>query len=72
ADDVKCSHGATTGQIDPEELFYLRSRGISLDTAKKMLQFAFLDGILTEYKDDKVRDYLEKILHKKLSNEKTI
>ncbi len=72
ADDVKCSHGATTGQIDPEELFYLRSRGISLDTAKKMLQFAFLDGILTEYKDEKVRDYLEKILHKKLSNEKTI
>jgi Fe-S cluster assembly protein SufD len=68
ADDVKCSHGATTGQIDPEELFYLRSRGISLDEAKRLLLFAFLDGIITEYKNETVREYLEKKLHKKLDN----
>ena len=68
ADDVKCSHGATTGQIDPEELFYLRSRGISLEEAKRLLLFAFLDGIITEYKNGTVREYLEKKLHKKLDN----
>lgn len=41
ADDVKCSHGATTGQLDEEALFYLRSRGISLASAKKLLLHAF-------------------------------
>jgi len=49
ADDVKCSHGATVGQLDTEALFYLRSRGIGEDEAKKMLLQAFagevLDGI---------------------------
>jgi Fe-S cluster assembly protein SufD len=49
ADDVKCSHGATVGQLDAEALFYMRSRGIGEDEAKKMLLQAFageiLDGI---------------------------
>jgi Fe-S cluster assembly protein SufD len=42
ADDVKCSHGATVGALDPEQLFYLRSRGIPLDVARMMLVRAFL------------------------------
>ena len=42
-DDVKCSHGSTTGQIDDEALFYLRSRGINLKNAQKMLLNAFLN-----------------------------
>lgn len=42
ADDVKCSHGATVGALDPEQLFYLRSRGISADVARMMLVRAFL------------------------------
>lgn len=46
ADDVKCSHGCTTGQIDEEQLFYLRSRGIHEDSAKAMLLIAFVNDIL--------------------------
>ncbi|HKS94259.1 MAG TPA: SufD family Fe-S cluster assembly protein, partial [Gammaproteobacteria bacterium] len=41
ADDVKCSHGATIGQLDEQALFYLRSRGLDLDTAREMLTGAF-------------------------------
>ena len=43
ADDVKCSHGATVGELDAEQLFYLRSRGIAPDEARAMLVRAFLD-----------------------------
>src|SRR6202008_2897489 len=45
ADDVKCSHGATTGQIDEEALFYLRSRAIGEQQARAMLNFAFVEEI---------------------------
>jgi len=46
ADDVKCAHGATTGQLDTAALFYLRSRGIDEETAKSLLTFAFADTVL--------------------------
>ena len=46
ANDVKCSHGATTGQIDPAELFYLRARGIPLEAAQELLAFGFLEEIV--------------------------
>lgn len=46
ADDVKCSHGATVGQLDPASLFYLRSRGLDTETARRLLTFAFLREIL--------------------------
>lgn len=45
-DDVQCSHGATVGQIDATALFYLRSRGIELDTARSLLVYAFADDVL--------------------------
>jgi len=45
-DDVKCSHGSTTGKIDDEALFYLRSRGININTAKQLLLSAFLNDII--------------------------
>jgi len=48
ADDVKCSHGATVGQLDAEALFYLRSRGIGEDEAKKMLLQAFAGEVLND------------------------
>ena len=52
ADDVKCSHGTTVGQIDPEQLFYLRSRGLGLPLARRMLCLGFagevLDGLTPE------------------------
>jgi Fe-S cluster assembly protein SufD len=47
ADEVKCAHGATTGRLDPDMLFYMLSRGIDRDTAQSLLVFAFLADVLT-------------------------
>ena len=49
ADDVKCSHGATAGELDERELFYLRSRGLNPETARTMLTFAFADEVLERF-----------------------
>jgi Fe-S cluster assembly protein SufD len=46
ADDVKCSHGATVGQLDPEELFYLQSRGLNSDDARNLLTYGFAADVL--------------------------
>lgn len=46
ANDVKCSHGATTGQIDPEQLYYMRTRGISQARARKLLVYGFFEEVL--------------------------
>ncbi len=48
ADDVKCSHGATIGQLDEQQLFYLRSRGLDMDTAHRLLITAFAEELLLE------------------------
>jgi Fe-S cluster assembly protein SufD len=55
ADDVKCSHGATTGQLDTAPLFYLRQRGLSEAQAKMLLMQAFLGPALEEIRDDDVQ-----------------
>ena len=65
ADDVKCSHGATIGQLDEEALFYLRTRGISKEMANSMLQFAFAEDILENIKIDSVRKKLNNLIHDK-------
>ncbi len=59
ADDVKCSHGATSGSLDEEQLFYLISRGIEPETARNMLLNAFAGDILSHIKIDKVREIVE-------------
>ncbi len=59
ADDVKCSHGATVGELDAEQLFYLRSRGIAPDDARAILVRAFLDEALQTAADDGARAMLE-------------
>jgi Fe-S cluster assembly protein SufD len=65
ADDVKCSHGATVGQLDKEALFYLRSRGIAEDKAYSMLQFAFAGDVFNYIPVEAVREYLNgKILER--------
>jgi Fe-S cluster assembly protein SufD len=46
-DEVKCAHGATTGRLDPDMLFYLLSRGLDRDTAQSLLVYAFLADVLT-------------------------
>ncbi|HLT06939.1 MAG TPA: Fe-S cluster assembly protein SufD [Cyclobacteriaceae bacterium] len=57
ADDVKCSHGCTAGQLDEEALFYLRARGISKDKAKGLLLHAFAGEVLEHIKNDAFREY---------------
>ena len=54
ADDVKCSHGATVGQLDPKSLFYLQSRGINSESAKALLTFAFANEVIDRIKVDAV------------------
>ena len=53
-DDVECSHGSTTGKIDDDALFYLRSRGINLDNAKQILLNAFLNDIIDNIKNEEI------------------
>lgn len=59
ADDVKCSHGATIGQLDENMLFYLRSRAIDEETAKSLLTFAFADEVFAEISLNPIRKRLE-------------
>jgi Fe-S cluster assembly protein SufD len=58
ANDVKCSHGATTGQLDATALFYLRSRGIAEDEARGLLALAFVETVLGGMKVDAVRQHI--------------
>jgi Fe-S cluster assembly protein SufD len=67
ADDVKCSHGATIAQIEDSELFYLRSRGLSKETAKSWLQYAFALDILENTPNETIKKLLEKRIAEKLN-----
>jgi len=58
ADDVKCSHGTTVGQLDPEALFYLRSRGIAQTQARRMLCIGFAGEVLDSLGPKPLRDYV--------------
>lgn len=69
ADDVKCSHGATIGQIEEEALFYLKSRGIGDKTARGMLIHAFATDVVNSIKVETIRNYLEEILTNKFNPE---
>ena len=55
ADDVKCTHGATVGQVDPDAVFYLRSRGIALREARALLTYAFTADVLDRIKIEPLR-----------------
>jgi Fe-S cluster assembly protein SufD len=68
ADDVKCSHGATVGQLDEESLFYLRSRGISKDMARSILIRAFANDIFDEMKNNELHEHLNNMVFEKLNN----
>jgi len=67
ADDVKCTHGATVGQIDPEAVFYLRSRGIGVQEAKKLLTFAFANDVMERIKFQPLRERLAERLYARLA-----
>ncbi|MGA9453401.1 MAG: Fe-S cluster assembly protein SufD [Verrucomicrobiia bacterium] len=66
ADDVKCTHGATVGQLNEESIFYLRSRGIPEKTARRMLIHAFAGEIIERVKCEPVREQLDKIVWDRL------
>jgi Fe-S cluster assembly protein SufD len=68
ADDVKCTHGATVGQIDPEAVFYLRSRGIGVEDAKKLLTFAFANDVMERVKYQPLRERLAERLYARLAS----
>ncbi|HXQ31885.1 MAG TPA: Fe-S cluster assembly protein SufD [Steroidobacteraceae bacterium] len=59
ADDVKCSHGATTGALDEQMLFYLLSRGLDRDTARALLTFAFAGDVIAKLKVPELRPFVE-------------
>ena len=59
---MKCTHGATIGQLDNEAIFYLRSRGIGPEDARNMLTYAFANDILSRIKIDEVRTHLDTAL----------
>ncbi|MBB5439223.1 Fe-S cluster assembly protein SufD [Pedobacter sp. AK017] len=67
ADDVKCSHGCTVGQLDEEALFYLRARGIPKAEAEVLLLQAYATDILDQIKSEPLRKYVEKLIYKHLS-----
>jgi Fe-S cluster assembly protein SufD len=66
ADDVKCSHGATTGQLDEEALYYLRSRGLSKESARALLLHAFAQEVIERIKLKPLKAYLEEKITAKL------
>jgi len=65
ADDVKCGHGATIGQLGEEELFYLESRGLSKERALQLLQSAFCQQVIDQMEDKNIMQYLLQLLAKK-------
>ena len=69
ADDVKCSHGATVGQIDEEALFYLRARGIDEDKARMMMMNAFAHEVVQQIKVEALRERIDELIEKRLKGE---
>jgi Fe-S cluster assembly protein SufD len=70
ADNVKCSHGATSGQIDEDEMFYLLSRGIPPNVARRLLVTGFLDEVLRRLEDSAIVEHLQKLIEEKFAAEK--
>jgi Fe-S cluster assembly protein SufD len=69
ADDVKCSHGATVGQLDENALFYLRSRGICLKNARMLLMFAFANEVAQTVKIQALSERLSQMIQQRLKGE---
>ena len=67
ADDVKCSHGSTTGQLDDDALFYLQARGISKEKSRHLLVQAFVGEVLSEIKNDKMNNIIYQTLNERFN-----
>lgn len=68
---MKCSHGATTGQLDAEALFYMRSRGISEKEARTMLMQAFMADVIDTVRMDGLRDRLRHLVDKRFHGQRS-
>jgi Fe-S cluster assembly protein SufD len=66
ADDVKCAHGAAVGQIDPEELFYLETRGIGPELGRSLLTYGFAEEVIGKIKIESIRSQLDEIVLQQL------
>jgi Fe-S cluster assembly protein SufD len=67
ADDVKCAHGAAVGQIEEDELFYLRTRGIHPDLARNLLTYGFAEEVIAKIKIDSIREQLDSAVLNRLN-----
>jgi Fe-S cluster assembly protein SufD len=72
ADEVKCAHGATTGRLDPDMLFYMLSRGLDRETAQSLLVYAFLADVLTGMSVSSARAAIEDALIAQLPDSQTL
>ena len=61
ADDVKCSHGSTSGNIDENSIFYLMSRGLSYPDSKKLLTNGFLNEVIEKITNENIKNFVKKI-----------
>lgn len=65
ADDVKCSHGSTTGQLDEDAVFYLRARGLSEKSARKLIVSAFINDVIDKIENEDVKEFIYKLLEER-------
>jgi Fe-S cluster assembly protein SufD len=72
ADDVKCTHGATIGQLNEESIFYLRARGIGKETARRMLMHAFAGEIIERIRHEPLHRELDRLVWHRLEQNKQI
>ena len=72
ADDVKCSHGATIGQLDTDAMFYLRTRGLCERTARQLLMYAFAGEVVQRITIDALRERIDHMVEKRLKGELSV
>jgi Fe-S cluster assembly protein SufD len=68
ADNVRCTHGATSGQIDEDELFYLRTRGIPTSLAQRLIVSGFLNEVIRRLDHPAIAAHLQESIEEKFSN----
>ena len=66
ADDVRCTHGATTGEISEDELFYMQTRGIRKTDGRRLIVNGFFQSLLERLESDSLREYLGRLVSEKL------
>lgn len=69
ANDVKCSHGSSTGHLNEDALFYLRSRGLGTDSARRLLLYAFAADAINTIRNEPLKAHIEGLIEKRLSSE---